>query len=759
LLLVGTATAAEMDWLVDGIAAFSSGDNRSILLSVLTVALSGAFAWRYRRLYRKAMDENDNTRELIEHLSEGVYRSSIDGSQISANRALVKLNGYEEEEEMLASVSDIAAEWYVDPTRRDQFREILHQNGYVEDFVSEIFRHKTRERIWITESARIVYDKKTGKPLHYEGSVREITETIARLKLEEKFRKLTSHLPGGLFQLTANSGGVSKIDYLSEGFHRIAGIPLRRHYDDASLFHSFVHPEDREAYVDAFRNSNLGLTPIDHEFRIRTADGQEKWLRMCAQPEAGEGCTTWYGYVSDISLRKRQALEIEKLAYFDPLTQLPNRRFLVERISAAVGECGRNGRKSLLFFIDLDNFKILNDTQGHDVGDAYLREIAERLKGCVRDTDTIARMGGDEFILMIEDVAGDQPAAEAMAAGAANDMLAALRRPFELGEIRHSSSASIGVVVFDGTERRVDEILKRADIAMYQAKSTGRDSAALFDPSLMECENERYVLVGDLRKAIADETLELHYQPQIDRTGKIVGAEALLRWNHPVLGPVSPLRIIPLAEQSGLIGSLCRFVLKTAIRKLAEWSERPETSQLRLAVNVSVKTFGTSGVVRFVEDLVAASNIDASLLTIEFAESVTVTDNAAIASRMRALKEMGIRFSLDDFGSGFSSLARLKKLPFDEVKIDGGFVTDIENSESDRALVRTILAMANTLHLEVVAEHVETKNQEAFLHAFGCDCFQGFLYSAALPATEFETMILSAISGTQGPEHLDQLIA
>ena len=239
----------------------------------------------------------------------------------------------------------------------------------------------------------------------------------------------------------------------------------------------------------------------------------------------------------------------------------------------------------------------------------------------------------------------------------------------------------------------------------------------------------------------------------------IVGAEALLRWNHPVLGPVSPLRIIPLAEQSGLIGSLCRFVLKTAIRKLAEWSERPETSQLRLAVNVSVKTFGTSGVVRFVEDLVAASNIDASLLTIEFAESVTVTDNAAIASRMRALKEMGIRFSLDDFGSGFSSLARLKKLPFDEVKIDGGFVTDIENSESDRALVRTILAMANTLHLEVVAEHVETKNQEAFLHAFGCDCFQGFLYSAALPATEFETMILSAISGTQGPEHLDQLIA
>ncbi len=749
--------AGAMNGLMDGISSFAGGQDRLTVAFAVAVVLLCALVWHYRRLFRNAAEENANTRELIEHLSEGVYRSSIDGSQLSANQALVKMNGYETEEEMLASVGDIAVEWYVDPQRRDQFREILRSQGYVEDFVSEVYRHKSRERIWISESARMVRDKKTGRALRYEGSVREITETVARLRLEELFRKLTSHLPGGLFQFTADGSGVSGISYLSEGFEHIAEVPLESHYEDASLFYTFVHPDDRDAYVDAYRHSAARMTPVDHEFRIRTAGGGEKWLRVTAQPERSETSTTWYGYVSDISLRKRQALEIENLAYYDPLTQLPNRRLLLERISTAVSSSRCGARAGVLFFIDLDNFKTLNDTQGHDVGDAYLQEIARRLRSCVREEDTVARMGGDEFVVMMEGIAGDQSLAYGMATAAANQMLAALREPFEQGEIRHASSASIGVVAFDGTERRVDELLKQADIAMYEAKSAGRDAVALFDPSWMECEKERYVLVGELRKAIAEETLDVHYQPQIDRSGRIVAAEALLRWNHPTLGSVPPLRIVALAEQSGLIASLCRFVLGRAVARLAEWSKDPSTAQLRLAVNVSVKTFAASGFVSFVEDLVAAHAIDASRLTIEFTESVTVTDKAEIASRMRALKELGIRFSLDDFGSGFSSIARLKKLPFDEVKIDGGLVADIERSDGDRALVRTILAMANTLHLEVVAEHVETKNQEAFLHAFGCDYFQGFLYGAAVPAAELGKMMSS--DAKERPADLDRLTA
>jgi diguanylate cyclase (GGDEF)-like protein/PAS domain S-box-containing protein len=715
-----------------------------LILSCALAIVMSVLATGYRTQYLSAMEERANTRGLIENLSEGVYRSSLDGRQISANRALVRMNGYDSEEEMLAGVNDIGREWYVDPRRRDEIRAMLDRDGRVENVASEIYRHKTRERIWISESSRLVRHQQTGRPLYFEGSIREISETVARLKLEETVRKLTSHLPGALFQFqTRDCGRQVTVDYVSIGYYGIVEMPQEGGLCGDFLLSRMVHPDDIAGYMEGFRQAVEGETLLDHEFRIVTPRGNEKWLRMTAQREPspdGEG-GTWYGYISDISLRKRQALEIEKLAYFDPLTGLPNRRMFVDRMTETIGHCKRSATKGILLFIDLDNFKSLNDTQGHDVGDAYLIDVAQRLKACVRPNDIVARMGGDEFVIALETASTDEANASALAIATGNRIMNTLRQPFDQGELRHNSSASIGMLVFDGEASSPDELLKRADIAMYRAKASGRDAMALFQAEWLDGEAERFLLLAELRKALAQKTLSLRYQPQMDRNQRVLGAEGLLRWHHPKLGAIAPDRFIPLAEQSGLIHSICRLVLGQAVRQLADWSSDPSTAGLRLSVNVSVQSFANGPLDDHLIELIEAHGIDPSLLTLEITEHVTAGDKVEIGRRMARLKALGVRFSLDDFGTGYSSLSRLKGLPFDELKIDGSFVADVDKTEEDRALVRTILAIAGTLDLKVVAEHVETKGQQDFLLSAGCHCFQGYFYAPAMPSAEFEHFV------------------
>ncbi|MDP3898389.1 MAG: EAL domain-containing protein [Mesorhizobium sp.] len=704
------------------------------VVCVLLVMLC-ASVMRYRRLRLSSDEDRDNNRELIENLSEGIYRSTLDGRQLRANRALVQLNGYSSLSEMLSGVTDIAMEWYVDPARREEFRRLLHRDGSVVDFISEIYRHKTRERIWITESARIVRDKRTGKPMFYEGSVREITETVKRLKLEEHYKKLINQIPGGLFQYKRDTSGKFTITYLSRGFHRLTGIPEDQPLSDVKMFTRLIAEEDRESYDNSLRECFRTHTGWDHEFRIRTVDGVEKWVRATAEPERVADGVIWHGYTSDISIRKRQEIEIRQLAYFDPLTRLPNRRMLLDRLALTLPKCRAHGRRGALLFIDLDNFKTLNDTQGHDVGDAYLVQVAKRLKSCVRADDLVARIGGDEFVVVIEDAGVDEATASARAITIAGQVLTELGSVFEVGAIQHQASASVGVVLYDGTEARVDEILKRADIAMYKAKGAGRNAMAIFDPAAMLRESERYAMLTDLRAALVQDQFQLHFQPQMDRAGRVCGAEALVRWYHPEKGIIAPDQFIPLAEQSGLINELGKLVLAKGIAALCEWQADAAMSDIRLSINVSVKSFGSADFLPHIEGLIGG--IDPTKLTLEFTEHVMADNHADTACRMHRLKRLGVSFSLDDFGTGYSSLACLRQLPFDEVKIDGSFVADIETKESDRALVRTILAMAETLGLVAVAEHVENERQEAFLKSFGCDLYQGYLYSPAVPAPAF----------------------
>jgi diguanylate cyclase (GGDEF)-like protein/PAS domain S-box-containing protein len=718
---------ASKNWLVTA----------NLILSILLCL----WMLRCRRLYLRAREEQLNGRDLIENLSEGVYRSTLDGRQISANRALVRLNGYASEAEQIAGVKDIAREWYVDPARRDEFRAILARDGVVEDFVSEIYRHKTRERIWITESARVVRDKTSGKPLFYEGSVREITETMKRLAVEEQFRKLTDQLPGALFQFVRHADGRHSIQYLSPGFWRILDLPADEPIATTRVFEACIHPDDRAEYYRSLNASAGSLDVWAHEFRIVGRGGGEKWLRVMAHAEAADGAVTWHGYLADISVRKKHEMEIEELAYFDPLTRLPNRRLFLKRMAEAIADCERRGDHGALLFIDLDNFKTLNDTQGHDVGDAFLNQVADRLRGCVDRCDTVARIGGDEFVIILDADGHDRAHTTRHAITRANRVLSALRNPFELGALRHVASASVGIVVFDGLEKRGDEILKCADIAMYEAKAAGRNGMALFDPATMDREAERYQLTGDLRAAFAGDQLVLHFQPQVDANGDVTGAEALLRWHHPTLGMVFPDQFVQLAEQFGLGHELGQFVLARGVETLAAWQRTPGHAGLGLAINISVQSFTTDDFVPGLKQLIEAHQVDATRLTLELTEHVMAKDQTQIARRMAELKRLGVRLSLDDFGTGYSSLTYLKKLPFDEVKIDGGFVADIENGESDRALVKTILAMARNLGLTAVAEHVENIRQQAFLRAFGCDFFQGYLYGKAVPEQRFLDLV------------------
>lgn len=708
-----------------------------IAANVILSALLGLWMMRYHRLVRATREDQAKFSGLIEHLSEGIYTSSLDGRQLSANKALVRLDGYSSEQEMLADVKDIGRDWYVDPNRRDEFRALLLRDGKVEDFVSEVYRHKTRERIWVTESARLVFDGKSGKPLYYEGSIREVTAIVRRLNLEERFQKLTRELPGALFQLAARADGMLETLYISAAFNRITGIPLDEFIARPRVFSEIILGTDVAAFRQSLSSAARKREGWDHEFRIRSRDGTEKWARVTATPEFQDGDIIWHGYLNDISVRKRHEMEIEKLAYFDPLTDLPNRRLFLHRMAQAIVGSERRGDHGVLLFIDLDNFKTLNDTQGHDVGDAFLVQVAERLHRCLDEKDLVARIGGDEFVVILEEAGADQAKAARRAIMVANRVLSALRDPFELAAIRHIASASVGVVVFDGTETRPDEILKRADIAMYQAKAAGRNGMALFDPASMDREGERYRLLGDLRAALSGTELQLHFQPQVDDHGLVIGAEGLLRWNHPQLGMIYPDQFIPLAEQFGLIEDLTRAVFDLGLDTLAQWQRSQATEHLRLALNVSVQSFNCDTFGSMLRQMVGAHSVDATKLTLELTEHVMATDHERVARLMAEIKELGVRLSLDDFGTGYSSLAYLKTLPFDELKIDGRFVADIETGESDRALVKTILAMARNLGLTAVAEHVENIRQQAFLRAFGCDYFQGYLYGKAVPAAEF----------------------
>ena len=443
----------------------------------------------------------------------------------------------------------------------------------------------------------------------------------------------------------------------------------------------------------------------------------------------------------DVTELRQASAEIENLAFYDPLTGLPNRRLLVDRIQQSVAANARSGLHGALLFLDLDHFKTLNDTLGHEVGDLLLRQVAQRLKACVRTEDTVARLGGDEFVIMLKNLATNSEEAASLARRVGEKILRRLKLPYLLDAHKYHSTPSIGATLIGQDMQPPVDLLKQADIAMYQVKSQGRNSLCFFDPQMQIAINQRVQLEHDLQMAITGNQFELHYQPQQRLDGQIVGVEGLIRWRHPERGLVAPGAFISVAEESEIIVPIGHWVLRTACEQLAAWKGDPRCQHVQLSVNVSARQFRQHDFVARVVEVLRETGAPAHLLKLELTESLVLDDVDDTIAKMVQLKTKGVRFLVDDFGTGYSSLAYLTRLPLDQLKIDQSFVHNLGVKQTDDVIVQTIIGMARNLELDVIAEGVETAEQRDTLARYGCHYFQGYLPGRPMPLSEIEALL------------------
>lgn len=478
--------------------------------------------------------------------------------------------------------------------------------------------------------------------------------------------------------------------------------------------------------------------------RRQNGDIFAEWVTISAVRDSDGETSHFVASFTDVTERKETEQRIHHLAFFDPLTNLPNRRLLTDRIRQALATSQRNRQHGAVLFIDLDRFKILNDTRGHDVGDRLLVEVARRLKASLREDDTVARLGGDEFVVLLQNLGQQAGSAAGTARLVADKIRQALDAPYELGGPRHQSSSSIGVTLFLGEEQGVDILLKQADVALYEAKAAGRNTARFFDPQMQEDIEARAELERGLREAIGTDALQLLYQPQVDANGRPIGAEALLRWFPASGDAISPARFIPLAEETNLILPLGEWVVRNACRTLQAWAAHPELANLVLSINISARQFSQPDFVAQVEEMLALHDVQPDRLMLELTESAVLHDVDDAIARMKHLKERGVMFALDDFGTGYSSLSHLKRLPVDQLKIDQTFVRDVGVDPEDAAIVKTIVALGRMFGVSVIAEGVETQEQLAFLQSCQCEAYQGYLFGRPLRRTDLEGFVLAS---------------
>ncbi len=476
---------------------------------------------------------------------------------------------------------------------------------------------------------------------------------------------------------------------------------------------------------------------LETEETNRTADGaaSQTFLSIKLPLHRPDGSAyALCGISTDITRHKQAEQAIHQLAYYDPLTQLPNRRFLMERLQQTLAANERNHMGGALLFIDVDNFKDLNDTLGHAMGDQLLCQIATRLSTCTRAQDTLARLGGDEFVVMLQGLSPQGDEAVLQARQVAQKILTQVSAPYPLQTQLYQTSVSIGIALFSGPDVSRDELLKQADLAMYRAKDDGRNTWRFFNTEMQAQVSARMALETDLHRALAASEFLLFYQPQVDNHGQCLGVEALVRWQHPQRGLVPPVEFIPLAESCGLILPLGRWILHEACQQLVAWSHTPDKAHYTIAVNVSARQFRQADFVQQVQVVLLDTGANPQRLELELTESQLLDDVEGVITKMEALKAMGVRFSLDDFGTGYSSLSMLKRLPLDQLKIDQSFVRDVLTDAQDASIIKAVLSLGDSLELEVIAEGVETADHRDALLRLGCQKFQGYFFGRPAPA-------------------------
>lgn len=543
--------------------------------------------------------------------------------------------------------------------------------------------------------------------------------------------------------------------YYSPQWKALLGYDEEQIGSDLSEWRSRVHPDDWGMAVTAMQRHRKGKTQLyEVELRIRCRDGNYKWVMNHGQIiERGADGTPrrMIGLQTDISERKAAQQAIQRFAFYDALTGLPNRRLLLDRMEHALTVSERSRRFGALLFIDLDRFKELNDSQGHAVGDLLLQEVARRLSASIREVDTVARLGGDEFVVMLEDLSEDAEDAEHDATEVGYKILASLGVPYTLGEHRHHGTPSIGVILFLGRQDSANELLARADLAMYRAKHSGRNRVCFFDPSMQVSVDTRSALRQDLKTGVEEGHFVLHYQPEIDRSGRIVSAEALLRWTNPRRQAVTTSEFVTLAEESGLMTPLGYWVLESACAQLQAWSAQPEWTHVTLSVNISDRLFRDPHFVERVLAILERTGADPRQLRLELKESLLSRDVTGMIDRMKALQSRGVRLTLDNFGAGDTSLGALRRLPLDRLKLDRSLTRDLLTDPQAAAIATSLIALGDALGLEVIAAGVETREQQAFLEGLACHGYQGYLFGQPLSLKELSQSAAPRTEVAQAP--------
>ena len=581
-------------------------------------------------------------------------------------------------------------------------------------------------------------------------SERKIMETERSRALQElreseaRIARITDAIPGAVYQFRLGPDGKESFPFVSRGVLKLVGYSPEDIQSGRIDIWTLVTPEDRGRLVRSVQISARDLAPWNEIFRVNTLLGS-RWIRGESEPRReGDGATVWNGIFLDVSdqrmaqeelerlnrdldrrlLDLRQAdAELQRLARYDSLTGLPNRSFFLETLGEVLLRAKRRKSRMALIFIDLDGFKAVNDNLGHEAGDQILRAVAERIRHATRRTDSVARIGGDEFTVLLQDLErGDD------AALAAQAILGELARTCTIGDREVPVSASVGIAVYPEDGEDGQALLRHADLAMYRAKQEGKGTYRFFTPAMSERAHERMLLLSSLKRGLERGEFALRYQPVVHRDGSPLSLEALVRWEHPEMGELAPDRFIATAEESGLIVPLGAFVLRTA----CQFAQSLGRADLRVAVNLSARQFLQPGVLEVVREALASSGLDPRRLEVEVTESAVMTEVEDVAARLLSLRDMGVELTLDDFGTGRSSLADLKRFRFHRIKIDRTFVRDLPGNVDSAALVGAMIAMARSLGLEVIAEGVETKEQLAFLEAHGCRAFQGYLFSVPL---------------------------
>ncbi len=599
-------------------------------------------------------------------------------------------------------------------------------------------RAKDGTRFWVDLTV-VPFMDSNGAIEQYVGIRTDITEH-KRTELDLRIAAVAFESQDGI--LVADSRSI--VLRINQAFIDMTGISAAEMVGQP--IESLVSARHDEAFRTQVRKSVLTLGTWQGEAWGRRTNGDDypAWISITEVIDKSGASSHYVSSITDITARKAAEAEIQQLAYYDNLTKLANRRLLMDRLEHALANSARSGRDGGLLFIDLDNFKAINDALGHDVGDSLLRQVADRLISCVRKTETVARLGGDEFVVMVEDMSPDISEAARQMEAVGEKILEALNVPYELAGRSYQNTPSIGITLFGGKDTTSDELMKRADIAMYQAKRTGRNAIRFFDPQMQAAVEYRAELGLAMREAIARDQLVLYYQMQVSMgsgPAVVTGAEVLLRWRHPKRGMISPTQFIPVAEETNQIIPIGMWVLKAACEQIKLWEGNPGRDHLQLAVNVSARQFSQPDFCSRVKSVLDETKINPSRLKLELTESMVPDNIAETIATMVNLSEIGVQFSLDDFGTGHSSLSSLKKLPLHQLKIDQSFVHDIANDPDDAVIVQTIIAMANSLGIQVLAEGVETEEQKEILVNRGCHYFQGFLFGKPVAIQDFERQL------------------